>query len=120
MQPAPLLNGGCSPPVVCSNTVGGRTCGGCPAGYVGTGVTCEDVDECAAANGGCDSLTTCANTAGARTCSACPSGYKGSGETRCNKQSACASNNGGALQLHPPGHPVVFAVDPTLALSAWK
>jgi hypothetical protein len=59
---ATLVNGGCSPLVVCSNTVGGQTCGGCPAGYAGNGVTCGDVNECAAANGGCDPLTACTNT----------------------------------------------------------
>jgi len=71
-----VVNGGCSPLVVCSNTVGGRTCGGCPGGYTGSGVTCVDVNECAAANGGCDSLTACTNTVGARTCGGCPPGYK--------------------------------------------
>ena len=94
-----LVNGGCSPLVVCSNTVGGRTCGGCPAGYAGNGVTCGDVNECAAANGGCDPLTACTNTVGARTCGGCPAGYKGSGDTGCKKESACASNNGGCDAL---------------------
>ena len=36
-EDATLVNGGCSPLVVCSNTVGGRTCGGCPSGYAGNG-----------------------------------------------------------------------------------
>jgi hypothetical protein len=66
---------------------------------LGSGVTCGDVDECAAANGGCDRLTVCTNTVGARACGGCPAGYKGSGETGCKEESACASNNGGCDAL---------------------
>ncbi|CAG7723136.1 unnamed protein product, partial [Allacma fusca] len=41
-------NGGCSlnPVVQCINTVGSRTCGECPPGYIGNGVTCQYVGIC--------------------------------------------------------------------------
>ena len=32
-------NGGCDSKRTCSNTVGGRTCGNCPSGYVNDGDT---------------------------------------------------------------------------------
>ncbi len=34
-------NGGCDPLATCTNTVGGRTCGACPAGTVGDGTVCS-------------------------------------------------------------------------------
>lgn len=46
-------NGGCDALTVCTNTEGGRTCGGCPEGYRGDGATgCEALpppDPCEAA-----------------------------------------------------------------------
>ena len=76
----------------CTTTSTGFTCA-CKSGYTGDGVTCADVDECAAANGGCDVIATCANTPGTRTC-ACKTGYSGDGIT-CADVDECATNRGG-------------------------
>ncbi|XP_078598285.1 neuropilin-2-like [Branchiostoma floridae x Branchiostoma japonicum] len=56
----------CSPQATCSDTPESFTCT-CNPGYIGNGVTCTDVDECASNNGGC--AGTCANTVGSFTCS---------------------------------------------------
>lgn len=41
-------NGECDPLTKCTNTAGGRTCGGCPTDYLGDGyLGCKDVNECA-------------------------------------------------------------------------
>ncbi len=75
-------NGGCDSRTTCSNNVGGRTCGDCPAGYTGNGADvggCADVDECLLNNGGCDSRTSCINNSGSSTCGVCPSGFTGNG-----------------------------------------
>ena len=67
--------------VTCTNTQGSRTCGACPSGYTGNGMTCTDINECLTANGGCSTspMVTCTNTQGSRTCGACPTGYTGNG-----------------------------------------
>ena len=36
---------------VCVNAEGGHTCDGCEEGYLGDGVTCTDIDECAEESG---------------------------------------------------------------------
>jgi hypothetical protein len=86
------------------------TCGACPAGYRGNGVSCTDVDECGdGTNGGCDVLATCNNTVGGRTCGACPTSHRGDGvhgcrlihascdvsRGGCDPRAACIPNTGG-------------------------
>ncbi|WP_437769799.1 EGF domain-containing protein [Sorangium sp. So ce764] len=79
----------CGANAACTNTAGSFTCA-CDAGYSGDGVTCTDVDECAAATANCDVNATCTNTAGSFTC-ACNVGYSGDGAT-CTEIDECASN----------------------------
>ncbi|NTX66228.1 VCBS repeat-containing protein [Myxococcus sp. CA051A] len=63
----------CSENATCTNTVGSFTCA-CNAGYEGDGVTCTNIDECAASpclNGG-----TCIDGVGSYTCECAPT-YEG-------------------------------------------
>lgn len=72
--------GTCDPACGANATCSGTTCA-CDDGYVGDGITCEDVNECETlTNGGCDVHADCTNTAGGRTC-ACFNGYAGDGVT---------------------------------------
>ena len=74
----------------------GRTCGECPPGYQGDGITCTDVNECAGGdNGGCDSNTECINVPGSVDCGPCPDWALGSGKTGCKPKTTCDVNNGG-------------------------
>ncbi len=59
----------------------------CDAGYVGDGVTCNDVDECTDGTDNCDADATCSNEDGDFTCE-CNSGYTGDGVT-CNDVDEC-------------------------------
>jgi len=68
----------------------------CRALHEGDGMTCADVDECAASNGGCDALVTCNNTVGGRTCGSCPGSHRGDGVNGCRLMSAsCDIDRGG-------------------------
>ncbi|GFR97298.1 thrombospondin-4, partial [Elysia marginata] len=59
------------PRVICINTLGSYTCGDCPSGYTGKGITCEDVNECQ--QNPCYPGVTCINTRGSYQCASCPS-----------------------------------------------
>ncbi|XP_034025114.1 cubilin [Thalassophryne amazonica] len=89
-----------NPPVSCFNTPGSFHCGACPAGWQGTGYSCQDVDECLTNNGGCSTapMVQCLNTMGSFHCGSCPPGYEGDGRT-CTQADICATNNGGCHPL---------------------
>lgn len=70
---APVCTPTCSDHATCEVT-GCR----CQPGWMGDGVACADVDECAANNGGCAADADCTNTPGGRTC-ACRTGFLGDG-----------------------------------------
>lgn len=65
----------------------------CPSGYVGDGLTCTDVDECAAEVGPCAPDATCKNTVGAYECT-CLEGFEGDGVT-CTDVDECANGRAG-------------------------
>lgn len=69
----------CDTHATCTDSATGPTCA-CNAGFTGDGMTCTDINECAASNGGCDMNATCANTVGGRTCT-CQPGFLGDGLT---------------------------------------
>ncbi|XP_077978069.1 uncharacterized protein LOC144433608 [Glandiceps talaboti] len=72
-EPSPCYNG----TVPCVNTGSGSyLCVGCPNGYTGDGVNCEDIDECAYHNP-CWDPSTCVNLAPGFECDGCPYGYTG-------------------------------------------
>ncbi|MCA9526781.1 MAG: DNRLRE domain-containing protein, partial [Myxococcales bacterium] len=73
----------------------------CPQGFVGDGITCDDIDECAA--GPCDPMATCENTPGGFECT-CEPGFEGDGFA-CADIDECAANACGphALCTNRPG-----------------
>ncbi len=85
-------NGGCSANATCTNTAGSRTCA-CNAGYTGDGVSCADVNECAA--NPCQNGGVCTDGVNSFTCT-CAAGF--SGATCATNVNECVPNpcqNGG-------------------------
>ncbi|CAG7825472.1 unnamed protein product, partial [Allacma fusca] len=59
-----------------------RTCGECPPGYIGNGVTCQYVGICQINNGGCHPLARCVGNpmvGQSFVQCICPAGYSGTG-----------------------------------------
>ncbi|KAI6227549.1 putative cubilin [Aphelenchoides fujianensis] len=81
----------CFPGSSCLNLPGSFQCGFCPSGYIGNGVQCTDIDECAhSSTNECseDPLVECINTKGGYRCGQCPAGYTGDGRM-CTKIPFC-------------------------------
>ncbi|KAK3233595.1 hypothetical protein CYMTET_56119 [Cymbomonas tetramitiformis] len=112
-------NGGCAVQAECTNNAGGRTCGGCPEGMLGSGDSrcLPSSDSCAENNGGCDTLTMCNDGGGAVSCGECPAGYVGNGATGCIDEDACAAAGaeacyGACVDVQAPGTGYVCAPCP--------
>ncbi|XP_062499001.1 fibrillin-2-like [Corticium candelabrum] len=103
----------CFPNVVCTNndtSFPPYHCGDCPSGYVGNGLVCNDINECALATP-CAPEVTCINNVGNFVCPVCPIGYVGGNKTGrglddantdrqvCTDVDECQINNGGCDTL---------------------
>lgn len=62
---------------VCTDTVGSFSCS-CDNGFTGSGVVCEDLNECETNASQCHEYGYCQNTIGNYECN-CSSGYEGDG-----------------------------------------
>jgi hypothetical protein len=71
--------GTCAPACAINATCTGTTCA-CNGGYMGDGLTCADINECATNNGGCDVNANCLNAPGSSSC-LCKPGFVGDGIT---------------------------------------
>jgi len=84
----------CDVNAICTDTLDGFSCA-CGSGYIGDGLTCADIADCATNNGGCDILATCNEGLGVPNTCSCPSGYLTSDNgMTCTDPDECLINNG--------------------------
>ena len=74
----------------CTNTVGSYTCE-CLSGYVGSGRTCSDINECSTKTHNCGSGFGCKNTVGGFTCEDID---ECSIKNECDINALCVNTNG--------------------------
>ena len=90
--------------VNCTNLDPGFSCGPCPAGYTGEGLSgvgfefalsnrqeCLDIDECATGSFDCPKTSKCLNTEGGYECG-CPPGYDGERVGECSFVGFCGDD----------------------------
>ena len=77
----------CFANVSCDDTDAGYSCGDCPAGFRGDGITCTRIDPCGADTHNCHPKATCAQTPVGFSCT-CVSGYTGNG-VQCVDRDEC-------------------------------
>ena len=71
----------CAAEATCTDLASGSLCT-CNQGYTGDGMTCADIDECAASTSPCAAHAKCTNATGSFSC-ACDTGYTGDGTSYC-------------------------------------
>ena len=83
-----VCNPTCAATATCTGASGGSVCV-CNPGYAGTGVVCNNVNECASGTNDCGAHSSCADTIGGFTCT-CNTGWTGDGHS-CTDVNECAN-----------------------------
>ncbi|MED5465309.1 MAG: calcium-binding EGF-like domain-containing protein [Myxococcota bacterium] len=95
----------CFEGVTCTDSNVGYSCGDCPTGFSGDGITCTQIDACSAGTDNCHPEATCTSSAAGFSCT-CNAGYSGNGvlcqdNNECQDDSATCSTN--ATCTNTPG-----------------